>query len=257
MAINSNANSPSTGTESDHLDGKAIIGIALAAAILVGFLLLVFGLFCRRKRQISSSSVELALSNDSIDSQATVIPLSSIREIGHNSLIGPVRELPDSDKAELRTHRSTVDGLLHPAHRKADALAMQTPKSCRSEAVSFAIDRPAIEKPMASWEQPKALDALKIRSLPKRGLSLPNTRTLPNLNRSLPPTPISESPMPVRNSSLYRWLAEVFPERDIPKLTKALGICDRRLSDFARNEAHERTRDESPDSNPYLTDPCW
>ena len=156
----------------------------------------------------------------------------SPHEIGQNSIIGLVRELPDSGKVELQTHRSSLDCFTHPAHRATTVTIFES-----SRVSSVCMDDTSQVGNMTSASAYQSIFGISPTTLS------PITDNVSwksdDLSRPLSPTPISESPMrypesprPTESASLFRWLETFFPDKAVSlQFLNELGLEDRRRSD--------------------------
>ena len=238
---------PSTMKRTNHNFRNVTIGASIGAAfaLLLG-VFITWNIFHRRRRQ--SKEHEVALERSSIfkePKEARVLTVCSVREIDDNSLCGPIRELPDSGKAELldqkalsgsgnqisemsaslkfvvhelRTHRSSKESSTVQVCPSAGHKIVESTKiSRRSQIRSHSSDSsPCIETVISASTHGSSSDmqlstpaSTVVEGSPQasppplpRPMNLAiNTTILEasspkslDLNRSLPPTPISESP---------------------------------------------------------------
>ncbi|KAL9128508.1 MAG: hypothetical protein Q9217_002835 [Psora testacea] len=90
-----------------HISQKAIIGTRVGATVFVLLVVIALALFVYNLRRKSNKQIDADLPEASTLSQERKISIScSVREIGNNSTVGPIRELPDSGKAELLDEQS-------------------------------------------------------------------------------------------------------------------------------------------------------
>ena len=105
----------------------------------------------------------------------------SIQEIANNSLVGPYRELPDSGKAELVDPTAPVAHELM-NHRPSDGKITLHYHAPRSKCTTI-VSTNMLTQNWTSIDTSSDMQCAKVQKL-----------EMTNLNRSLPPTPISESP---------------------------------------------------------------
>ena len=105
----------------------------------------------------------------------------SIQEIDNNGLIGPYQELPDSGKAELVGSFAPVAHELM-TRRPSDITSSLRNHASRSKYITFA----STDTPTQSWTSFDTSSDVQCVNIQKPEKI--------NLDRSLPPTPISESP---------------------------------------------------------------
>ena len=159
-------------------------------------------------------------------------------EIGQNSIIGLVRELPDSGKVELRTSRSSLDCFTHPVHRATTVTTIEA-----SRASSVCMDDTSQLGNMTSASAYQSIFGISLPTLSPIRDHVPSKSV--DLNRPLPPTPISESPVlypksprSTESASLYRWLEGLFSDRALSlQFPNELGFGTHRLSDVIPSEA--------------------
>ena len=216
---------PATGT-ANHLRRNVAIGTSIGTAffLLLATLAAIFAVRRRRQKAITQ------LNNTTTDPptpfrEPRALIFSSVREIGNNSMVGPVRELPNSAKAkEELLNEQAPSGSGNEIAEMSEALApvsdelranrssrvmVQTrnPNRCkiftstkisRKSWPSFASsDEVCVETVISASAQRKEMDvdeaSIITSSLEAEIYSLYTRKSL-DLYRSLPPTPISESP---------------------------------------------------------------
>ncbi len=216
---------PATGTP-NHLRRNIAIGTSIGTAffLLLASLAAIFAIRRRRQKAITQ------LGNETTDPptpfrEPRALIVSSPREIGQNSMVGPVRELPNSAKAkEELLNEQAPSGSGNEIAEMSEALApvseelrnnrssrvmVQTrnPNRCkiftstkisRKSWPSFASsDGVCVETVISASAQRREMDvdraSIITSSLEAEIYSL-YTRKSIDLYRSLPPTPISESP---------------------------------------------------------------
>ena len=216
---------PATGISS-HLRRNVAIGASIGTAffILLATLATIFAIRRRRQKAITQ------LGNETTDPptpsrEPRALIVGSVREIGHNSMVGPVRELPNNAKAkeellneqapsgsgneiaemsealppfsdELKTKRSSrvMVQTCNPNRCKIFTSTKISRKSWPSFASS---DGVYVETVISASAQRKEMDvdrASTITSSLESELYSLYTRKSLDRYRSLPPTPISESP---------------------------------------------------------------
>lgn len=215
----------STTATPNHISRVAVIGISIGAAIfsLLNILAVVF--FVRRQQgkippQVESNTPEPSTPLKDFNTRT----ICSIPEIDQNSLCGPYRELPDNGKAELldenfpsgsgkdisemgqapppvvhelRTTRSSKDHAMVQIGKKG-GIFVSTKFSRKSwTSIESSDGTPCIETLISSspWHSNLILDKSSVHSfdIEKEILASYRRKSL-NLQRSLPPTLISESP---------------------------------------------------------------
>lgn len=231
-----NASSPDIPSSPNGVRRDVIIGVSVSAISLVVCLLL-SALLLRRQRRKRREEVD---SNRLKSSSSTKFkhhepPRQSVHEIGQNSMVGPIRELANTGKVELRTQRSSAEHRIQPARRATTVTIFET-----SRVVSSHIDDYIHEGNMMSASAYQSIfDISPATSSP---VTDRHSWKAHDLDRPLPPTPISEIPMPspaiprpIEIPSLYRWLEGFFPNRTITsQFLQELGLHNHRLSDFAQ-----------------------
>lgn len=218
---------PSATKKPNHLRRNVAIGtgITIALFILLATLAAIFAIRrWRAKTTVQPSSETTELSTLPQEPRASII--SSSREIGNNSIAGPIRELPDSAlvKAELlnaqapsgsgnqifemseavppifhelRTHGSSP-AMVHKSIANSHKIFTSTKVSGKSRmSVASSSGSPFVGTVMSILGQRKeiAMNRVSIATsnLEAEILSSYLRKSL-NLDKSLPPTPISESP---------------------------------------------------------------
>lgn len=215
---------PPNATLSRHMSRAVVIGMCIGAAtfLLMIVLTLVF-VIRRRKRKIpykvgSNNEPQTPIQDLKVE------PIYGVREIDQNSLCGPYRELPDSGKAELldehspsgsgkdisemaqalppvvhelRTTRSSKEPSMVHIGSKA-GIFISTNLSRKSwTSIDSSDGTPRIETVISSspWHSSLALAKSSVHSFnTEREILASYSRKSLDLDRSLPPTPISESP---------------------------------------------------------------
>ena len=204
---------------------KVIIGSSVGAAVLLLLLFIVATSCIRQRRRKLQQQQRADIPERPETDQDRRSPINhSIHEIGNNSIVGFFRELADSSKAELqdeqsrsgsrnknlgitesstpslhelRTNRSSHEKLLMEAIRahtskisKATNITNQSRFSATTASRSSCVE---------SVEAASAQQSVLHSSTGSVGLKIQiyasYLRESPDLDRSLPPTPISESPM--------------------------------------------------------------
>ena len=211
---------------SNHLMNiRTVIGIIVGIVSLF-LLLIVIAVYClRKKRRKMVKQSKAGIINPPATSQTPrTLVFSSIREIGENSVIGPIRELHGTDTAELQDQHSTsspnsampektapAPPALHElrTHRSShEAIIRQSAvnrlsRILRSTHFSSA-NGVTNESPDLTPRVPTVISSSPQSDFPRDSLESSSTRsqifasymrTPLNLNRPLPPAPISESPV--------------------------------------------------------------
>lgn len=204
--------------------------------VLISVLLLLIACF-RRQGRNSDAQPDTDRSGISNEGDIEDLLLQSPLEIGQNSIIGLVRELPNSGKVELRTHRSSAE-FTHLASRATTVTifgSSRVSSPCMDD-----IPRPGNIISASAYQS--IFDISPATPSPSSG-NIPGKAI--DLNRPLPPTPVSESPtlslatiQSTQSPSLYRWLEGFFPNRLVSsQFLNDLGVPNQRLSEFARSDA--------------------
>lgn len=208
---------------------KTIVVASTAVAVLV-FILIIAGAFyfyVRRRYLRLRKQREADASEPSTDTQdVRPLTIGSVREIDNNSIVGPFRELPDTGMAELRTEHSppaSHNSVLETAVLPRPILHELRTHRSSQEKVVIKNARGHIQKtsittqPMSRSHTSAIISAQGVAFPTKTVTATPTQRSDPrnsidsvtlktaiyasymrkslDLNRSLPPTPISESPM--------------------------------------------------------------
>ncbi|KAG6991095.1 hypothetical protein G7Y79_00057g090770 [Physcia stellaris] len=223
-------NPPATPPESQR--SHKTINVASIATAVVVFILIIAGAiyaYIRRRSRRLRKQREGNASQPSNDAQEVrPLTIDSVREIDNNSMVGPFRELPDTSLTELRgthslqaarnsisetavppspilhelrTHRSSQEKVIT---RKARGQIHKTSTTTqpRSQSHISASTRNSTRRPTRSIRTVTAASTQKSDSRSstdsislKTAIYASYMRKPLDLNRSLPPTPISESPM--------------------------------------------------------------
>ena len=161
----------STGSHT-NLKTKIGVSLGLVALFLLSLLAVIF--FVKKKTRL--------LHQDGERDRETVDPRQhSIQEIANNSLTGQYQELPDSGKAELVDPFPTVAHEL-PTQRSPDATSRLRDHASSSKYITFVSTN-------MSTQSRTSIDTSSYTQCAETKKLEPI-----NLNRPLPPTPISESP---------------------------------------------------------------
>lgn len=216
---------PSAKETRSHIPRNIAIGASIGA---FSFLLLIFlGIIyaTRRKRRAKGQVVNDKVEPPTPPREPWALTISSSpREIDHNSMVGPVRELPDSGKVELQDDHpptglgnevSEMSQALAPVphelrtHRSSQVMIQLRTANVRKIFKSTKISReswtsvassdgtPRVETIISALAQQRDFDADSasvVTSSFKAEIYSFYMRKSLDLNRSLPPTPISESP---------------------------------------------------------------
>ena len=215
----------STTLISSRMSRADIIGTAVGATVFVVLLVLTLVLLIlRRMRKLSlQSENNITEPETPIEDRKTRI-VCSIREIDQNSLCGPYRELADKDRAELldeqmpsgsgkdipeiaqearptlhelQTHHISIENPMIQISKKGGIFVRRQFSQKSWTSVDSSDNTPNVETVISSspWHSSLAPDQSSISSftVEKEILASYSRRTL-DLERSLPPTPISESP---------------------------------------------------------------
>jgi len=212
----------STKATRSHVPRSVVIGASIG---VVSFLLLIFlGIIfaTRRKRRAKGQVVNDKVKSPTLPREPRALIISSRpREIDHNSMVGPVRELPDSGRVELfDDHSPTAPGnevsetsqALPPvahelrSHRSSQVMIQLRTANTSNIFKSTRISRKSWTSVTSSNSTPRVISVLaQHRVFDADGASVVTSsleaeiyasymRKSLDLNRSLPPTPISESP---------------------------------------------------------------
>lgn len=252
---------PSTTSSSTHQDRGLIIGTSIGAvlALLLTFFVLVFAIRRWLRRHKHSKQSDTSSESPRSSPKPWVTTVCSVREIDDNSLCGPIRELPDSGKAELlddtspsgsgnalpemspsmvpvahelRTHNSSKVHSIIRAYSANNGSILKSTEISRKSWTSFGSSdgTPCVETVISassraaphqaspsdaglkflSSSMPKLLDLSSV-DLATRVMATKCRLPRPlDLDRSLPPTPISESP-------------QISPSSE--RLNKSLSFC--------------------------------
>ena len=224
MAINGTDSTPIATNHQSHRSRNIIIGCSTSAAVLLLFFCVCIASVIIMRRRKRSKRRPTRLDTDQAErrpsSQAPgPLTITSIQEVDAIDTIVPTSELPNSGRSELqgqergprsivdrselsnrlphaihelRTHRSTMENLMN------DARPLRRPKM-RNSTDMFEVSRFSVN----SSEVRASTDARKSTSN-QVSVHSSNFKTEiysaymhgpVDLNRSLPPTPISETPM--------------------------------------------------------------
>ncbi|CAD6593003.1 MAG: hypothetical protein ASARMPREDX12_006650 [Alectoria sarmentosa] len=178
-----------------HINHVAVIGTSLSATVF--FLVSVFGIaFAIRRWRHKKSKIgnrdATELSEESPNPEALIVP--PIQQIDTNNLCGP-REVPDTEIVELRGGRSVLELEESPKPIRYELMANQDSAGHIMTQDLNARNRFAIftstgllreSRPTVGTSTDKPNVEVVNSASPPRGFQ--------DLNRSLPPTPISESP---------------------------------------------------------------
>ncbi|CAF9920934.1 MAG: hypothetical protein ALECFALPRED_001671 [Alectoria fallacina] len=173
-----------------HISHNTVIGASLSATVV--FLVSVFGIALtilrwRHKKSKIGNRDATELSEESPNPEALIV--LPIQEIDANSICGP-REVPDTGIVELRGGRSMLELEESPRPIRYELMANQDSAGHMMTQDHNARNKFAIFTATGllrgNWPTVGTNDETIISASPLRGLQ--------DLNRSLPPTPISESP---------------------------------------------------------------
>lgn len=206
---------------------KTIIGTSVGAASLLILVILAFLLVMRNRRQKSGKLISHEDSRPPVPSEnPRVLSHCSVREIDNNSMCGPVRELSNTAKAELqdeqtpsgsgneisemyqplppivhelKSHMTSRQHSMVQTHTvNTGRIFMSTRISRKSETSLTSFDSIAcVETVISASAHRENLDsgqASVYSSNAEAEIYALYMRKSLNLDRSLPPTPISESP---------------------------------------------------------------
>ncbi|KAL9100992.1 MAG: hypothetical protein Q9163_003697 [Psora crenata] len=241
---------PSATAMASHISREAIIHASVGATGFVLLVVLVIALFLFRKRlqknkkQVDASSPEAS----TLPPQPNIWAICSLREIGNNSAGNEIFEMSEAHPIvhELRTKRSSKERFMIPAGGTSK-IFMSTKISRKSAlGVGSTDGTPYAETVISASAQQsmirKSTDTSSNLESEIYGLYM--RRSL-DLNRTLPPTPICESPMvslvaPTSDnrSSFHQRLKPIIPAslRSIPASTFAEGIISRYSEAFGGRE---------------------
>ncbi|KAL9630669.1 MAG: hypothetical protein Q9164_006303, partial [Protoblastenia rupestris] len=198
--------------------------MSVGITVFVLVVALVIALLCRKSRQKSNKQIGANVPEASTLSQEPKkLSIRSVREIDDNSIVGPIRELPDSGKAELldeqspsgsgneipeisdtlpvvhelRTHRSSKEHFMLPGNRASMCRIFMSTKISRRSAftVGPTDGAPYVETVISASAQQSMIRTSTATSNLKTEIYESYMRRPLDLDRPLPPTPISESPM--------------------------------------------------------------
>ena len=221
----------STTRTPSHRSRPLTIGTSVGAASLI-ILITITILFAIRKRRRNQNK-KAEPTDPSPETRASqekprATTVCSIREIHQNSLCGPIRELPDNGMAELLDDKFPSGSGNQIAEMTPSRIfvahELGTSRSSKEQLVvqtNFQKKSKSLQSPSSSVKSSTTFESFDGDHFIERqisneaGLSTPASTISPeispssmwkdlNLNRSLPPTPISESPQMSPNSFRYR-----------------------------------------------------
>ena len=252
----------STTAKARSTSRKVIAGASTGATVFVLLVVLVIALFMRKRRQKSNGQNNPDLPGASTFSRKSRgSTICSVREIDNNSTVGPIRELPDSGKAELldqqtpsgsgneiselstalpvvhelRTNRSSVEQFMIQANHTTTCKIFMSPKISRKSASSAGStdDKPYVETVISASAQRSMIRTSTETSQPKTHMCGSYMRKPLDLNRSLPPLPFSESPTvpPVtptfqKSSSFYQRPKAIVPAS---RVSTSISVIPKRI----------------------------
>lgn len=212
----------STTTSSTHVNSKAIIGTAIGAATLMVLIIFAVAFLLIKRRRRTSEKIDANPAAYPLDLKTHTI--CSVREIDNNSTVGEIRELPNNEKYELqdeqspsgsgnkisemanalqpvayelRTQRSSMEKLMMEANRSSTYKIFKSTKISRKSqsSVGSVGGTVCVETVISVSSQQSMSQSPTASSRARSEIYASYIRKSPDLDRSLPPTPISESPM--------------------------------------------------------------
>ena len=213
---------------------ETIIGTSVGAVLFLISVIVVFLFFIRKRRRKSGKVSHDELRSPMPSDNPSVFSICSVREIDNNSMCGPVRELPDTSRAELLDEQlpsgsgNEISEMYQPfprtttelnSHMSASQHSMAQTHTVNTGRISTRLPRrsyssfiinPPLRISFTSFDCTSCIE--NVVSAPAHSMTLDDglastptsnsvaeiyslyMRESPNLDRSLPPTPISESP---------------------------------------------------------------
>ena len=220
-------------TVKSHRNPTELVGFIIGALEFILLVILFAGYLLRKRRQKLLKQTQIGPRKGSIPSQTLGSPvLQSVPEIGTNSALGLARELPSTSKAELATQKSanktskatesdlavpqelrtTVTSEVNVLAKAAQTNLCAAAKVTKTTATSHfsrctPSDASSLPPEMPALPFPNADGSSKSSTATKFSIYASYMRRSLNLDRSLPPTPISDSPVasPIASRHKSHW----------------------------------------------------